>query len=203
MAFVPTADEVRNRFDTTLADADVAAVIEANAIQVQAYSIPDARRKQAVIVLSILDIQYDGLRRSSTGDYQTEKQYSAERMAILEELWMLDNAGLSGSVSPATPTVFTWYSATGDDDMFDDDEFTDGRTGTGRDIVFTRVTGDPRYFAIATSAPITSLRVGGELNQIASFPSAGTVTLAGHTFYARVSDAVLYADTSEATFMVA
>ena len=100
------------------------------------------------------------------------------------------------------PAVFTWYSATGDDNSFAAADFLAGSTGTGGTVTFRHVTGGDRYFALATSAPITVLQVGGDFNQIASFPQDGQVTIAGHNYWRYVSDVALFADTSMATFMV-
>ena len=202
MAFRPTVAEVRARFQTALADGSVADVIESNAIQVDPYTVPDARKKQAVILLSILDVQFDGLRRSSTGDFQSEKQYSAERQAILEELQMIEGNMLTGPTLPVLPTVLTWYSATGVDNAFTAADFTGGSTGTGNSVTFQSVSGADVYFAIAVSEELSIISPGGGLNQIGVFQEGSRIEINDIEYRVYVSDTALFAINSDSTWAI-
>lgn len=96
-----------------------------------------------------------------------------------------------------------WYTFTGDTNLFNADDITDGKTGTGNynsgetvPVRFSERTGNSRYFGIAINRELSHLRIGGQLDQLSDFAEDQITLRVDNTdmlFYKYISRSKLYA----------
>ena len=206
MAFrLPTATDIKNRTATdALTDSAITGIITAHADDVTTFKLTDSQKHEFIIELVLVTIKYDGLRRVSRGDFQVEKDFNSEVEMIRKRMYMLDFENTQTGLNPADVPRLHWYSAYKLTSNFVESDFTDvtsGKMGQGNSVTFNEFTGN-NYIAIATSEPLTSLHIGGNLNQIASFPLQGNIEIDGQPFNLYVSDSLWLPVAGTSTFTV-